>query len=70
LITFGPKSETLCADWIKDYWNIFWFGLLVPLCMAIINIIVELIIQAISQFTRPINETVNLVDSITGITWI
>jgi hypothetical protein len=38
--------------------------------MAIINIIVELVVQAISSFTRPINETVNLIDSMTGITWI
>ena len=42
----------------------------VPLAMGICNVLIELLIQAASALTRPINETKNIIDSITGISWI
>ncbi len=45
-------------------------SLVVPILMAIINLIVEHIITFDSTFARPLNETRNLLDSITGISWI
>lgn len=35
--------------------------------MGILNVLVEVLIQFASFFTRPINEEVNLIDSVNGI---
>lgn len=38
--------------------------------MGIANILVELLIQFASTMTRPVNETENMIDSVTGISSI
>lgn len=38
--------------------------------MGVINVLVEILIGVASQFTRPLNETMNVIHSITGITFI
>jgi len=38
--------------------------------MGIVNVLVEILIQTASYFTRPINEEVNLIDSTNGIAGI
>lgn len=35
--------------------------------MGIVNVLVEVLIQFASFFTRPLNEEVNLIDSVNGI---
>lgn len=41
-----------------------------PLSMGIVNVLVEILIQVASIFTRPLNEEENLIDSLNGITSI
>ena len=43
---------------------------MVSINFGIVNALVELVVVLMSEFTRPINETVNYIDSINGIAWI
>ena len=50
--------------------KVFLVGLFIPLIMAVINVSVEILIGFASTFTRPVNETKNIIANITGISAI
>ena len=60
-----------CADhWYPRMILTTMTSLILPVTMGIINVLVELIINALSTLTRPTNEAKNIKDAITGISWI
>jgi len=56
-----------CLEWYSLSQKIALITTFVPLVMGIINVLSEILIGFASQFTRPVNETKNIIDSIAGI---
>jgi hypothetical protein len=59
-----------CGYW--DYLSnfIFLIVLCIPLIMGIVDELITLFFQLTSEFTKPKNETTNLIDLIAGTMWI
>ena len=69
-ILFPLTNQAECLSWYNDKKKIEIVTTFTPLIMGIVNVLVELLIGFASQFTRPLNETKNVIDSITGICFI
>jgi hypothetical protein len=59
-----------CDQWVDLDLKTTIIGLIIPLIMGIGDVLVELFVQATSAFLKPIDDTINLLDSIIGIMWI
>lgn len=59
-----PNGEKICDIWMGNYNFILWFGIIVSIVFGVVNGLVEFLFAIISEFTKPINETVNLIDAI------
>lgn len=64
---FTVDGEAHCSEWLASHQLIFYLTLLIPGIIAVVSIAIEHLIQVTEEQRRPVDETENALQAVTGI---